>query len=79
MGFLLQLLGLARPNHGREPRITVVGPIVPASTAAEPQPRTALPCPSCAVLIDPPPVRSRRCPACREPIVVRHLEAGWHS
>lgn len=52
----------------------MVGPIAPASTAAEPQPRTALPCPSCAVLIDPPPVRNRLCPACREPIVVRHLE-----
>jgi len=82
MDFLRRLLGLAGPADdpddtsadgsgadGPEPE-----PVDPGHPTGGPDRPAALPCPSCAVLLDPPPVRNRLCPRCRQPIVVRHVD-----
>lgn len=81
MDFLRRLLGLAGPDEDPdETRSGGTGAVAPgappvdaAGPAVAPQ-ATALPCPSCAVLLDPPPARNRLCPRCRQPIVVRRVE-----
>jgi hypothetical protein len=82
MDFLRRLLGLAGPdrNRGGTPAGDAAGaarrpqPVEPLPPAVGSGQLAALPCPSCAALLDPPPVRNRLCPHCRQPIVVRRLD-----
>jgi hypothetical protein len=76
MDFVRRLFGLGDPDAPL-PVVTVEEPPEPvpdeAADLSEPGP-AALPCPSCAFLLDPPPTRNRLCPTCRQPIVVRRIE-----
>lgn len=75
MDFLRRLLGLAGPDESPDSLpVDGTGAVAPEPHPVEPARPVALPCPSCAVLLDPPPDRNRLCPRCRQPIVVRRLD-----
>jgi hypothetical protein len=81
MSFLARFLrGRSEPAHDTiadEADALAATPDAPEPTPEpppEPPAPAAIPCPSCARLIDPPPVRTRKCPHCREIVVVRRTE-----